>query len=243
MKVNHNALAIATIPPIHIGRCNAYHQAGRAVAVYLGNRQKNLPALHFQITVSPPDYQVGLPGWLGRVSDKFAAKLEGGRLIPYLPYSFDVATQLLSPSEKRQCQYAFEADVINLLVGPLAEAKYVAQRDGEVFNANLVYLGALKFYGGGQALKTIDEYMACLYPDNKAERSKKLTELFLAAYSFINDRPNWQAIKTLAEMIYGHPKDVFGCEDLIAMIEFGVWSKRVAPNTALYDSAFDKRSH
>jgi hypothetical protein len=243
MKMNHNTLAIPTTPHIHIGRRNAYHQAGQAVAVYLGNKQKNLPALHFQIAIRPPEYQSGFGGRLTRMPHKYSAKLEGGRLMPYLPYSYEVATRLLSPSEKRQCQCAFDADVINILAGSLAEAKYVALRDGEVFSANLVYLGALKFYGGGQELKIIDEYMACLLPDSKAEQDKKRAELFLAAYSFINGRSNWLAIKALAEAIYNNPKELFACEELIALIESGYSSNKAHPINPLSDNAFDKLTH
>ncbi len=239
MKMNHNTLSIQTIPLIHIGMRNAYHRAGQAVAVYFGNMKKNLPALHFQIAIRPPEYQSGFT----RMPSKYTAKLEGGRLIPYLPYSYEVATRLLSPPEKCQCQCAFESDIINILAGPLAEAKYVAQRDGEVFNANLVYLGALKFYGGGQELKIIDEYMACLLPDNKAEQRKKLAELFLAAYGFINDRSNWQAIKFLAEAIYNNPKEVFTCEELIALIESSYSSNKIHPVNPLSDNVFDRLMH
>jgi hypothetical protein len=167
-----------------------------------------------------------------RTLGKWAAKLEGGRLIPHLPYSFEVAARLLSPLEKSQCQCAFEADVINILVGLLAEAKHVAQRDGEAFNANLAGLGALQFYGGGQELKDIDEYMACLSPD-KTERSKKLAELFLAAHSFVNGKTNWQAIKTLAEALYHNPKEVFVCEELIALIVTGYSLTKPAPKKPL----------
>jgi hypothetical protein len=35
---------------------------------------------------------------------------------------------------------AFEADIINLLIGPLAEAKYVYNKDGELFNHQLIGL-------------------------------------------------------------------------------------------------------
>ncbi|ESS72111.1 hypothetical protein MGMO_70c00060 [Methyloglobulus morosus KoM1] len=243
MKINPNTLAIPTIPPIHIGRRNAYHQAGLAVAVYLGNQQKNLPALHFQVAVRLPELKVGMGGRLTRTPGRYAARLEGGRLIPYLPYSYESATRLLSPLEKRQCQCAFEADVVNLLVGSLAEAKYVALRDGEVFNANLVYLGALKFYGGDQELKIIDGYMACLLPDNQAEQRKKLAELFLAAYSFINDRQNWQAIKALAEAIYNDPKEVFTCEEVIALVELGHSSTHVVSQNFSFDNAVERPMH
>jgi hypothetical protein len=243
MKMNQNAYATGSIPPVHIGKRNAYHQAGLAVAVYLGNRQKKLPALHFQIAVSPPDLQSAMGGQSRRTPGKFAAKLQGGRLVPFLPDSFEVATRLLSAAEQGQCLLAFEADIINLLTGSLTEAKYIALRDGEVFNANLVYLGALKFYGGGQELGIIDEYMACLFPDNKTEQRKKLAELFLAAYSFINDRRHWQTIKFLAEAIYGNPKEVFTCEELIVLIEQGHSSTKAAPKNSPFHNAFDGLVH
>jgi hypothetical protein len=76
---------------------------------------------------------------------------------------------------------------------PLAEAKYVALRDGEAFNANLVNLGALHFYGGSPDIEVINEYMECFIPQ-RAERGQKLAELFLAAFSFVNKRSNWLAI-------------------------------------------------
>jgi hypothetical protein len=243
MKMNHKAYATESIPPIHIGKRNAYHQAGLAVAVYLGNRQKNLPALHFQIAVSAPDLQSAIAGQSMRKPGKFAAKMQGGRLMPFLPDSFEVAIRLLSAAEQDQCLLAFEADVINLLAGSLAEAKYVAQRDGEAFNANLVYLGALKFYGGGQELEIINEYLACLLPDNKTEQRKKLAELFLAAYSFINDRKHWQAIQFLGEAIYDNPKEVFTCEELIALIEQGNSPTKAAPQKNRFDNVFDSLVH
>ena len=238
MKMNHNILAMPTNPHSHIDRRNAYHQAGQAIAIYLGNRQKNLPALHFQIVIRTPVHSAVSGTRSARTPGKFAAQLEGGRLIPHLPCSYDVTTRLLSPLEKHQCQCAFEADVINILAGSLAEAKYVALRDGEVFNANLVYLGALKFYGGDEELKLTDQYISCLLPDNKAEQRKKLAELFLAAYSFVNDSSNWRAIKALADAMYDNPKEVFTCEELIALIELGYSSNK--PTTP---HLFDRLTH
>jgi hypothetical protein len=47
---------------------------------------------------------------------------------------------------------ASEADIINLLIGPLAEAKHVYNRDGELFNHKLVDLKLLKNYGGSSDL-------------------------------------------------------------------------------------------
>ena len=204
---------------VRIGKRNAYHQAGHVAAIHFGNRQKNLPAVHFRLLLEPDGRHTWSSKNGGKVSAKATAKLEGGRLLPDLPCTYETATQLLAPIERQQCLLAFEADVINLLAGSLAEAKYVALRDDEVFNANLVYLGALKFYGGSSELAAAEEYMACLYPDNPAERKKTLARLFLAAYNFINDNANWLAITQLAEAIYGRPQDIFACEDLIELLE------------------------
>lgn len=207
---------------IQVGKRNAYHQAGHAAAIYLGNQHKQLPAVHFQVTIKPQERDSGQPSRTMRLSRQYAAKVEGGRLIQNLPMSFVEAAQYLSQPEQEQYRCAFEADVINLLAGPLAEAKYVALRDDEVFNANLVYLGALKFYGGGATLDIITEYMECFIPD-RTERKQKLAELFLAAYSFVNKRSSWSAIITLAEFILDankvEPKSIISCEDLIALLE------------------------
>lgn len=214
MKPDYNVPTYQKNSIARIGRRNAYHQAGQVAAIHLGNKQKNLPVVHFQIAIRPPEQ-----GSFVSIAHKYRVMLEGGRLIPNLPHSYQSATQLLSPDEKQQCRCAFEADVINILAASLAEAKYVAQRDGEVFNANLVYLGALKFYGGSMDLLTVYEYMDCLYPASETERNQKLTELFLAAYGFVNEPANWKAITTLAETLYKCQQDAFSCEELIAVLE------------------------
>jgi len=207
---------------IHVGRRNAYHQAGHAAAIYLGNQQKQLPAVHFQISIKPYERDSRFSGRTMRLPSKYAAKVEGGRLLQSLPMSFADATRHLSPTEQNLCHSAIEADITNLLVGPLAEAKYVALRDGEVFNANLVYLGALRFYGGKIEMDIINELMGCYLPD-KSERKQKLAELFLAAYSFVNKRSNWSAIISLAEFILDVNKaatqGIIPCEDMIAMLK------------------------
>lgn len=205
-----------------IDKRTAYHQAGHAVAICLGNRQKQLPDVHFQIVIKP-QVRNGQP--LGRVSQnqgRYTVTLEGGRLVQSLPYSFAEVTQALSSVDQEHWLCAFEADVINLLVGSLAEAKYVALRDGKPFNATLIYLGALRFYGGKAAMDTIDEYMGCLVPD-QAGRKQKLAGLFLAAYGFISQPQNWSAITALAEYILGvqivEVQSPIDCEDVAAFLE------------------------
>ncbi|MBM4208625.1 MAG: hypothetical protein FJ190_11680 [Gammaproteobacteria bacterium] len=219
MKTEYSLASIPQQTTLNLCKRNAYHQAGRASAIHFGNRQKNLPAVYFQIVIKPLTLGVKQNLRLTGISQKYRATFEGGRLIAELPHSYQGATRLLTPMEQQHCRLAFEADVINLLAGSLAEAKYVALRDGEVFNANLIYLGALKFYGGSVELMTVEDYMHCLYPDKKAERDKKLTELFLSAYSFINDAQNWRTITTLAEGLSRCRQTCFSCEELIAVLD------------------------
>ena len=54
---------------------------------------------------------------------------------------------------------------------------------------------------------------------DKAERDRKLIELFLAAFSFVNKHRNWRAITGLAKYICEQPKTVIGCEEVIALLE------------------------
>jgi hypothetical protein len=227
-----------------VSRRNAYHQAGHVVSIYLGNKQKKLPAVHFQLTVKPVGQDSGFSNRFARIKlTKQVVKLEGGRLIPNLPCCYEVATRRLSPFEREQCQTAFEADVINLLAGSLAEAKYVALRDGEVFNANLVYLGALRFYGGSMDLEIINEYIECLIPDCPTEQQVKLAELFLAAYSFINDSSNWFVITRLAETIFNSPQEVFSCEQLIAILDSTIPLKTVVTTNSSCLYQFELAAH
>ena len=143
-------------------------------------------------------------GQFARIQNIHIFKIGDGRLLPNLSCSsFEVSVQRLSAAQRQQCICAIEADIINILAGALAEAKYIAFQDGEIFNANLLYmdLGALKFYGGSTDMEIIDEYMECLYQDDHNKRQNKMAELFLAAYSFVNDCENWFALSKLAEII------------------------------------------
>ncbi len=95
---------------------------------------------------------------------------------------------------------AFEADIINLLIGPLAEAKHVSNRDDELFNHQLVNLKALKNYGGGSDLALAHEYLES-FSASKQQQDEKLDELFAVACDFVSDQANWKAITKLANYI------------------------------------------
>jgi hypothetical protein len=200
-----------------LSRKTAIHEAGHAAAIYLGNKQKQLPPVYFQIFIKElnRDFQANESSCKSYDSN---TKIEGGRLIHTLPSSIDEAVYDFSSAQKQAYQLAFEADIINLLVGPLAEANYVAMRDDEPINPRLVNLNALHNYGGSSDLETINEYLGCLIA-NRAHREKKLSELFLAAFNFINDRSNWYAIMALADYILSDCKNIIECEEIITVLD------------------------
>lgn len=197
---------------------SVYHQAGRAAAIYLSNKQKRLPAVHFQISVKDEEEQVEHHLSRSKCLSQCRIKIEGGRLIQSLPLSYAETIQGLTIAQQQEYLSAFEADVINILVGPLAEAKYIALCDDEVFNANLVYLGALKFYDGDKDIDMVNEYLECMIV-NHQERDRKLADLFLTAYGFINNRSNWQAISILAQYILAQSKGIIHCDEVITLLE------------------------
>lgn len=205
--------------PFEINNVTAYHLAGQAAAICIGNKQKRLPAVHFQITKEPQNQHLRQANEFAGLQGKYTAKIEGGRLIQSLPLSFAEATQDLSSSQKKESLSAFEADVINLLAGSLAEAKFVAANDGELFTPNIVNLAALKFYSGAADLEVINEYMDCFLLQIADARDQKLTELFFAAFGFVNKPSNWQAISALAEFIQHEPKEILHCEDIVTYLD------------------------
>jgi hypothetical protein len=205
--------------------CIAYHEAGHAAAIYLNNKAKNLPPVYFQIVFKElsddKDYDVII---YQATHDDSIARVEGGRLIQSLPYSIDgLAHKLIDRNEAmtplvRDYIIAFETDIINLLVGPLAEAKHAYNRDDEVFNHQLINLRALKNYGGGSDLALAREYLES-FSVNRQQQEEKLDELFLDAFDFINDRANWKAITRLADYILKSNKNIIGCEEVVSLLE------------------------
>lgn len=203
---------------IEIDKRTAYHLAGHASAIYLRNQYKQLPAVHFQVIIKPKNEDKQQADGITRMQGKCTAKIEGGRLIQSLPMSFAETTQGLPSSHQEESLCAFEADVINLLAGSLAEAKFVAAHDGEIFTPNIVNFAALKFYSDTSDLEVINEYMDC-FMLQKAACNQNLTDLFFAAYGFVNKPSNWQAISALAEFIQDEPKDIIHCEEVIAFLD------------------------
>ncbi len=192
----------------------AFHEAGHAVSIYLGNKAKQLPPVFFQIQIKNPINS----------GDLFVAKVIDGRLIQHLPIAGLENAQSMTFEENLMYQIAYEADVVNLLVGPLAEAKYVSLRDGEALNFNLLNTYALNYYGGSSDVKKAYSYLEYFIP-SKADREDKMLELFSEAFDFIDNKGNWQCILNLAHYILDSKKDVVSCEEAISVLNIrnGAW--------------------
>lgn len=225
MKRNKIIEALSHEKLIEHKRRVAFHEAGHAVGIHLNNKARQLPPIFFKIifkdigAVADADvmsYQT--------LHDDCIARVEGGRLIESLPPSIDSLVRELTQHNDAMSELindymrAFEADVINLLIGPLAEAKHVADADGELFNQKLVNLSALKNYGGSSDLAMVDEYLQS-FSDDKQQREEKLNQLFTYAFNFVNDHPNWAAITKLANHILSDSKNIIGCEEIVSMID------------------------
>ena len=203
----------------------AFHEAGHAAAIYLNNKARNLPPVYFQIIFKELSDATDYDAQISQAThDDSIARVEGGRLIQSLPNSIDgLAHKLLDEKEAmaplvRDYLMAFEADIINLLIGPLTEAKHVYNRDDELFNHKLVDLKALKNYGGRSDLKLAREYLKS-FSASKQQQDKKLNELFAVAFDFVSDYSNWKAISKLADYILESNKNIISFEEVVSVLE------------------------
>ncbi len=185
----------------------AFHEAGHAASIYLGNIQKQLPAVYFQIQIKKSNSK----------NELSVAKVTDGRLIQNLPMA-GIDLQSLSVLDRLKYQQAYEADIVNLLVGPLAEAKYVSIRDDEAFNFNLINTHALNYYGGSSDVKKAYAYLE-YFISYEAQREEKMIELFSQAFQFIESNNNWKYILNLAHYILNSEKDIITCEEAVEVFE------------------------
>jgi len=146
--------------------------------------------------------------------------MEGGRLIESPPPSIEALVHQSADPKALTNEYmsVLEADIINLLIGPLAEAKHVAEIDNEPFNQRLVNLQALKNYGGSSKLEVVDDYLQG-FSTSQQERDKKLDALFTVAFKFLNDHENWAAIAKLANHIVINDQNSIRYEDVASVLE------------------------
>lgn len=202
----------------------AFHEAGHTAGIYLNNKARHLPPVFFKIVfkgisgVTDADIRA-----YQTTNDDCIARVEGGRLIEFLPLSMQDLTEHKDAMNQSVKEYmaAFEADIINLLIGPLAEAKYVADKDDELFNRQLINLKALKNYGGNSDLALVDEYLQSFSAD-KQQKNDKLDELFTEAFEFVNNDVNWAAITKLAGYICDSSEHIIDCEEVVSILEQSV---------------------
>ena len=219
MKRNYQTDTSYSITDQDLIRQIAFHEAGHAAAIYLYNKQKQLPPVHFQIAIKAQDRQIDSPlNTCSLAYDHYAAVVEGGRLIHSLPVALLESAHYFSATKQDSYQTAFEADMINLLIGPLAEAKHVALRDDEQFNAKLVNINALHNYGGTSDLNEVHEYLN-IFIATRSQHKETMVELFDKAFQFISTPTHWKAIERLADYILKNNKNIISCEEAIAVLD------------------------
>lgn len=204
----------------------AYHEAGHAVAIHINNRLKNLPPVFFQIIFRDVGDQTGNCFLTDNIDQhRCISKVNGGLLVQSLLFSFDVLEHRAHAyADNSVSQYtddyrlAFEADIVNLLIGPLAEAKYSAQIDNEPFNLDLVPTQALKYYGGEADLAVVNDYLES-FSAHKHVQAESLSRLFIQAYDFISDQANWRAITRLAQYILASDTQIIGCDEVAMVLD------------------------
>lgn len=187
----------------------AIHEAGHVASIYYGNKKKELPPVFFQIKITKPSAGNNQPCF---------AKVIGGYLIQSLPIAEIENIEQLSMEQQRHYQGAYEADVVNLLVGPLAEAKYISARDDEEFNINLLSTYALNYYGGYSDVKKATAYLEYFISSEK-RREEKILELFSQAFHFVENDNNWVQIMSLAQHILHSDKEIISCEEAIEVFD------------------------
>ncbi len=204
MQRNHS-VELNRYPDSHIlFKQTAFHEAGHAASILLGNQRRNLPPVFFQIQnikLLDHDFQDN-------------ARVIGGQLIHSFPIVGYSHLENLSSEDNAKLQLAYEADIINFLVGPLAEAHYVAQRDGEEINIHLLSIDALKkYYGGSYDIEYAQSYLDFFLSDEE-EKNNKMQKLFKSAFDFVNHSGNWSQISKIAEFIVNAKSDLISCEEI-----------------------------
>ncbi len=220
MKRNHQFDCATTFTNQELTKRVAHHEAGHAAAIYLCNKQKKLPPVFFQININQPDDSLdNLFETRATSNEHVVSAVEGGRLIHNLPISLIESANYFSHKEQDTYQTAFEADMINLLAGPLAEAKYVSRRDNEPFRRHSLNADSLRFYGGSSDLERVQDYLENFIPD-KEKHEEKINELFHKAFAFIDTPKYWRAIERLAAYIMAKRNNaIISCEEAIAVLE------------------------
>ncbi len=194
-----------------------FHEAGHAVALCLGNQKKSLPPVFFQINFGCFEKKPA-PVTMARSGQPNLATVTGGHLLDNLPVTILECSGYYSCQEKNSYQIACEADVFNLLVGPVSEAKYVAENDGEVFCPDLFPLEILASnYGGTVDLEYCHHFLEGLIVDPNI-RMRKLKSIYREACAFVDDPDHWYVIRHLAFKLLDEQPAKADCEQLLNQI-------------------------
>jgi hypothetical protein len=204
----------------------AYHEAGHAAAIHLNNRLKNLPPIFFKIILEDLESYASNTLLMDKTGRQDCiARIKGGRLIQGLPFAFGNEVSKSSQHDDALVfqltdgyRLAFEADIVNLLIGPLAEAKHIALMDGETFSHQLLTAQALKNYGGEADLAIVNDYLQN-YSADQQEQHKWMNLFLIQAFNFVNDKANWKSITRLANYILASHKNEISCEEAAAILD------------------------
>ena len=194
----------------------AYHEAGHAAAIYFNNKLHKLPPVFFQIILLNNNKEKENLFLAKTIDGDSIANIRGGRLIQSFPPLDDMSDDYM---------LAFEADITNILIGPLAEAKHIHECDNELFDKHLININDLNFYGGRLDLQLADEYLQSLYIDTR-EQNAKLMQLFYSAFEFVENYRNWKAISQLARHIDESNKNIIDYDEAVSILENDRTTKR-----------------
>jgi hypothetical protein len=201
----------------------AFHEAGHAAGIHLNNKARQLPPVIFNIVFKEIIRESDGCSFQSIHGDCIA-RVEGGRLFEPLPqFIHNIASEFTAHNEPMEpfsdvYKTIFEADIINLLIGPLAEAKYVANNDNELFARQLFNINALNFYGGESDIAKVNEYFQCCSADKK-QKDDKLNALFNQAFDFVNNDAHWQAITQLVKHMLDSSAGSMGSEEIVSRLD------------------------
>ncbi len=197
----------------------AYHEAGHATAIYLYNKQQQLPPVFFKVHVKKHE---NLKQFMAEKGEQeppaVAATIEGGCLIENLTLNLAASCGEMSANEKIAYYQALDADVINLLAGSIAEKNYVIQRDNEIINAELLNVEALASYGNYSDMQKIQTYLE-FFSDCPLQKQQKLNRLLQASFNFITQPKTWRAVQAVAEFILETQEQAIHCEQIFKVID------------------------
>lgn len=197
----------------------AYHEAGHATAIYLYNKQQQLPPIFFRIHIKKQKNIKQLAtDCMTQKMPTVAAIIEGGCLIENLTLNLAVISNEMTETEKAEYYQALDADIINLLAGSIAEKNYIILRDNEVINAEMLNIQALECYGNYSDMQKIKHYLS-FFSDCPFQQQQKLTRLLKQAFEFITHQQTWRSVEAVANYILDSNKQSIHCEEIFKVID------------------------